>query len=93
VALRGRPRDRRKSLKLPIVLLGKAFKPETDIETGSPAMLMGEIFRASGVQFLHVNDINPPLPAVYFIATQNERYKRLRIPAWLSGDRPVRVHP
>lgn len=65
----------------PIVLLGTAFKPETDITTGSPAMLMANILRAAGVRFLHVDDINPPLPAVYFIATQNERYRDIEFPA------------
>lgn len=60
---------------LPLVILGRAFKPETDIETGSPSMLMGEILRAQGVQFLHVNDVHTCHRAVYFIATQNERYQ------------------
>ncbi|MBF4194664.1 UDP-glucose 6-dehydrogenase [Mycolicibacterium phlei] len=61
--------------ELPVVLLGRAFKPETDIETGSPAMLMAELLRLEGVQFLHVNDAIPNQRAIYFIATQNDRYR------------------
>lgn len=65
---------------LPLVVLGTAFKPETDIETGSPAMLMANILRMAGELFMHTNDMNPPLPAVYFIATQNERYRNYEFP-------------
>ncbi|MBO0676795.1 hypothetical protein JRC04_04885 [Mycolicibacterium sp. S2-37] len=66
--------------KLPIVLLGRAFKPETDIETGSPAMLMANVFRTVGVQFLHANDLDYLPPAVYFIATKNDRYADYAFP-------------
>lgn len=65
----------------PIVLLGTAFKPETDIATGSPAMLMANLLRAAGARFLHVDDMNPLLPAVYFVATQNARYRDYEFPA------------
>lgn len=61
-------------LELPLVLLGTAFKPETDIKTGSPALLVANLLRARGVQFLHVDDLDLPQRAVYFIATQNARY-------------------
>lgn len=64
----------------PIVLLGTAFKPETDIATGSPAMLMANLLRAAGARFLHVDDMNPLLPAVYFVATQNQRYRDYEFP-------------
>lgn len=64
----------------PIVLLGTAFKPETDIVTGSPAMLMANLLRAAGTRFLHVDDMDPPLPAVYFIATANMRYQSYEFP-------------
>lgn len=67
-------------LELPIVLLGTAFKPETDITTGSPAMLMANLLRGAGAQFLHVDDLDPLQPAVYFIATQNARYRDYEFP-------------
>lgn len=65
---------------LPIVLLGTAFKPETDIETGSAAMLMAECLRLGGERFLHVNDCDYLQKAVYFIATDNERYRSYEFP-------------
>ena len=60
--------------ELPLVVLGRAFKPETDIQTGSPAMLMAEILRLGGARFVHADDVMPTIPAIYFIATQNARY-------------------
>lgn len=67
--------------ELPLILLGRAFKPETDIETGSAAILMANILIRSGERFLHVNDLDHLVPAVYFIATKNERYGGYRFPA------------
>lgn len=68
---------------LPLVLLGRAFKHETDIETGSAAILMANILDNWGVEFLHVNDIpsDELSKAAYFIATKNERYRDYRFPA------------
>ena len=65
---------------LPIILLGRAFKPETDIETGSAAILVGEFLRRAGCDFLHVNDLHCLHPAVYFIGTNNERYRSYEFP-------------
>lgn len=65
---------------LPLILLGRAFKPETDIETGSPAILMANILTNWGVDFTHVNDLTDLPEAVYFIATDNERYREYKFP-------------
>lgn len=67
---------------LPIVILGRAFKPETDIETGSAAILMADLLAEYGDEFVHVNDleVSNPYPAVYFIATKNERYASFPYP-------------
>ncbi|MBB3752605.1 UDPglucose 6-dehydrogenase [Mycolicibacterium sp. BK634] len=67
-------------LGLPLILLGRAFKPETDIETGSPAILMANILRGMGEKFIHVNDLDDLPQAVYFIATDNERYREYPFP-------------
>lgn len=66
---------------LPLVLLGRAFKPETDIETGSPAKLVANILIRRGVQFLHVDDLDFLPAAVYFIGTQHARYVEYDWPA------------
>lgn len=65
---------------LPLVLLGKAFKPETDIETGSAAILMANILNLQGIRFLHTNDLASLPKAVYFIATKNARYADYEFP-------------
>lgn len=38
---------------LPIVILGKAYKPESDLVTGSPALLLAEQIRARGTKAQH----------------------------------------
>jgi len=71
-----------KENELPLVLLGKSFKPETNIETGSPAILMANIIRNDyGYPMQHLDELDGiPQKAVYFIATQHERYKDIRFP-------------
>ena len=64
--------------RLPIVLLGRAFKPETDIETGSPAILISNLLTEYGYEHEHVNDTKADKKAIYFIATENLRYKRIK---------------
>lgn len=63
---------------LPLIILGRSFKPETNIETGSPAKLManqlGEYPRT------HLEDSAHDQVAVYFIATAHDRYKDYDFP-------------
>jgi UDPglucose 6-dehydrogenase len=67
--------------ELPLVLLGKSFKPETKIETGSPAILMSNLLKEHGIIHQHYEDIDGiPQKAVYFIATQHDRYKDMTFP-------------
>lgn len=63
--------------QLPLCILGRSFKPETNIETGSPAILMASIVREYK-DVAHVEDLPSYFKAVYFIATQNERYKDIQ---------------
>lgn len=66
---------------LPLVLLGKSFKPETKIETGSPAILMSSILKEHGVIHQHYEDMDDlPQKAVYFISTQHDRYNNIKFP-------------
>ena len=37
----------------PLTILGKAYKPETNLTVGSPSVLLGNILRENGVQFSH----------------------------------------
>lgn len=66
---------------LPIVLLGRSFKPETNIEVGSPSILVSNILKEHGVQHQHYEDLaGVPQRAVYFIGTRHERYLGIRFP-------------
>lgn len=70
-----------KEHELPLVIMGRSFKPETNIETGSPAVLASNILKEQGVPHQHYEDVtNIPQPAVYFIATKHDRYKTFRFP-------------
>lgn len=66
---------------LPVVLLGRSFKPETNIETGSPAILVGNILKEKGIHHQHYEDITGiPQKAVYFIGTAHNRYREMTFP-------------
>lgn len=65
---------------LPLVILGRSFKPETNIETGSPAILMANIVKEHGHNFKHVETLDELERAVYFIGTQNEAYRDYDFP-------------
>lgn len=61
--------------QMPLILLGKSFKPETNIETGSAALLLSNILDAEDFEHWHHEDFDPRgRVAVYFISTKNERY-------------------
>jgi UDPglucose 6-dehydrogenase len=66
---------------LPIVILGKAYKPESNLTAGSPALLVANILKEWGVEFHHADPlvdgyptITGPGPAVYLIATKHSFY-------------------
>lgn len=72
--------DASKDSGLPLIILGRSFKPETNIETGSPAILMANIVEEYGYPYEHVEDLPEYPKAVYFIATNHERYKDIEFP-------------
>ena len=79
---------------LPVIILGRSFKPETNIETGSPSILMANILKENGLEFEHVEDYEEKLPkAVYVIGTNHERYKELDIPPDSVVVDPFRQQP
>lgn len=75
-----------KYVDLPVILLGKAFKPNTNIITGSPAMLMANIAKDRNLFFSHTDHIvdNTELvlkhPAIYFLATKHDDYEHFTFP-------------
>lgn len=54
---------------LPLFILGRAFKPETNIETGSPAILMSNL---TNYEHKHVDEIQGD--GVYFVAVGDTKY-------------------
>lgn len=73
---------------MPVVVLGKAYKPDTNLTVGSPALLLARMLDERGVRFghrdHHVDD--PPAepvtrPCVFVIATRHPEYPSRRWPA------------
>lgn len=65
----------------PLVILGRSFKPETNIETGSAAVLMANLIKEKyGYVVEHVEDAKLKTPSTIIIGTAHERYKTYRFP-------------
>jgi UDPglucose 6-dehydrogenase len=79
---------------LPIVILGKSYKPEVAMLDGSPALLLADILDEAEIPFTHLDGyvdqadaqrldqyhVNSPR-AVFFIATKHQVYARFPFPA------------
>lgn len=72
---------------LPKVILGKAFKAETNLTVGSPAILLANILRERGTPVTQYDpQIDPPLgdvafkPSVFLIGTKHEAFKAWQFP-------------
>ena len=73
---------------LPVVVLGKAFKPESDLTDGSPALLLASILEERGLEFAHhdhhIDGAGPPIeeqpPSLFFIATRHPEYSEASFP-------------
>jgi UDPglucose 6-dehydrogenase len=71
---------------LPKFILGKAFKPETNLTVGSPAVLLKNILEERGIAVTcydpHV-DLDKPkfTKAVYFIGTRHDIFATYKFPA------------
>lgn len=78
----------------PLILLGKAYKPETNLTVGSPAILLANMLRERGVSFAHYDPyvdgsgikFDPPLAngltekALFFISTRHTSFASIRFP-------------
>ena len=66
-------------------ILGKSFKPETNIQTGSPSILLDNLLKESGINAIMYDpyvDLNEPVfeQGVYFIGTKHEIFERFNFP-------------
>lgn len=73
------------SYDLPKVILGKSFKPETNITVGSSSILCGNLLTEKGVKFEmwdpYVDGDKFDLPkGVYLIGTKHQLFAKLRFP-------------
>lgn len=73
-----------------LIILGRAFKPETNIETGSPARLLSAYV---SMEHQHVEDMEDLPVATYFIATRHDRYKNYSFPAGSTVIDPFGIIP
>lgn len=80
---------------LPIVVLGTAYKPEVDIETGSAALLITAMIRDRGYKVLQLKRINGQAleRAVYFLATPHQEFLDQVYPAKSILIDPWRAFP
>lgn len=61
-----------------IVIFGRSFKPDVNIDTGSPALLVAHFLAEQGKTFTIGED---PTPGEYnFVATAHSRYREVRWP-------------
>jgi UDPglucose 6-dehydrogenase len=70
---------------LPVVLLGKAYKPETNLTVGSPSLLLSHILGEMGVGHEswdpYIDEPRTWPAAVYFIATNHPEFEDFEFPA------------
>lgn len=70
---------------LPFVIMGKTFKPETNILTGSPAILLNHILEEKGLNSLqydpYIDEVVPEFePSVFLIGTKHPQFKNITFP-------------
>lgn len=81
-------------LNLPVVILGRSFKPESDLETGSPAVLLYNIIKSeAGHEAKHVEDLDHLVEAVYIIGTKHPGYAEYEFPPGSVVIDPFRYIP
>lgn len=69
--------EKQKETNLPIVILGKTFKPESNIIVGSPALLLANILKEKNIEFIHydpyIDTIKlDSMKAIYFVGTRHD---------------------
>jgi UDPglucose 6-dehydrogenase len=74
--------EKQKSSGLMVYILGKSYKPESNLTVGSPAILLANLLEERKIPFKHVDPfvddipyMDYEVPAIYFIATKHESFK------------------
>jgi UDPglucose 6-dehydrogenase len=88
-----------------VCILGKSFKPETNIQTGSPAILLANILKEKGIQVTQIDPhtdgekaFNEVFGSVdnntlFFLGTQHDYFKTLNYPKRSVVIDPFRYMP
>ena len=78
--------EERKQSTLPVVLLGKSFKANTAIATGSPAVLLGNILEEKKIPytfhdpFCNPAEERPSVAAIYFVSCAHDVFTSYQLP-------------
>jgi UDPglucose 6-dehydrogenase len=73
--------EKQKETGLPVMILGKSFKEESNIEVGSPAILLKNILNEKGIQVemydphIDGNKLSLQKPMLYFIGTKHKVFR------------------
>jgi len=76
-----------KGRQFPLIILGACFKPETNLDVGSPAYLVGSFVKEFGMEPIFVDDnLNTSFteervikhPGIFLIGCRHERYATMR---------------
>lgn len=74
----------REETGLPVILLGRSYKPETNLSVGSPAVLLGNILRERGIEHEswdpYIDEPRSWQPGLYFVATAHPEFRELDLP-------------
>ena len=82
-------REKAAAPALPVVILGKAFKPDTNLVTGSPAVLLGHILDERSVPYSFVDPYccegaaaaMPAAPAIFLVGCKHSVFASAAFPA------------
>tara|TARA_Y100000114_G_C11705640_1_gene300800 strand:- start:438 stop:1079 length:642 start_codon:yes stop_codon:yes gene_type:complete len=79
--------EQKQKTNLPIVILGKCFKKETNLTVGSPSILLKNILEEKGIEIYKMHDpyidIEPPpleQKAIYFLGTNHDCFQDYKFP-------------
>ena len=81
-----------------VYILGKTFKPETNIITGSPSVLLGNFMKSKNIKFKYYDpflDKKKPKfkSGLYFIGTRHIQFKKFNFPKGSTVIDPFRYIP
>ncbi len=66
---------------LPLLLMGRSYKPNVNMDDGSPALLLATVLSRRGIEFQHDDaDVQRVEPHVYFVATMHDEYRYVNFP-------------